>query len=89
MAHDRKWLTPEALEQSRDLRAKVAADGVRIPVNVMDGNYTRAADVCPWWNANAPVRKDRLLQTPFSPLVPAKAGLIPSFGKLSFPLARE
>jgi 2,3-dihydroxybiphenyl 1,2-dioxygenase len=55
--HDRKWLTPEALEQSRDLRAKVAADGVRIPVNVMDGNYTRAADVCPWWGANAPARK--------------------------------
>jgi len=50
-------LTPEALEQSRDLRAKVAADGVRIPVNVMDGNYTRAADVCPWWGANAPARK--------------------------------
>src|SRR5271154_2067470 len=26
--HDRKWLSPEALEQSRDLRAGVAADGV-------------------------------------------------------------
>jgi hypothetical protein len=24
---------------------------------VMDGNYLRAADVCPWWNANVPARK--------------------------------
>lgn len=55
--HDRMWLSPEALEQSRVLRMKIAAEGVRVPVNVMDGNYLRAADVCPWWNANAPSRK--------------------------------
>jgi hypothetical protein len=24
---------------------------------VMDGNYLRAADVCPWWNANVAARK--------------------------------
>jgi hypothetical protein len=24
---------------------------------VMDGNYRRAADVCPWWNANVAARK--------------------------------
>jgi hypothetical protein len=23
----------------------------------MDGNYVRAADVCPWWNANVAARK--------------------------------
>jgi len=23
----------------------------------MDGNYARAADVCPWWNANVQARK--------------------------------
>jgi hypothetical protein len=23
----------------------------------MDGNYLRAADVCPWWNANVAARK--------------------------------
>jgi 2,3-dihydroxybiphenyl 1,2-dioxygenase len=49
--HDRSWLSPEALEQSRDLRMKVAAEGSRSPVNVMDGNYLRAQDVCPWWDA--------------------------------------
>ena len=31
--------------------------GGREPVNVMDGNYLRAADVCPWWNANVAARK--------------------------------
>ncbi|HXW40748.1 MAG TPA: VOC family protein [Xanthobacteraceae bacterium] len=55
--HDRMWLTPEGREQARDLRAKVAAAGGRAPVNVMDGNYLRAADVCPWWNAKVPARK--------------------------------
>jgi len=55
--HDRKWLSPEALEQSRDLRAGVAADGGRVPVNVMDGNYLRASDVCPWWKATVAARK--------------------------------
>jgi hypothetical protein len=55
--HDRKWLSPEALEQSRDLRANVAADGIRVPLNVMDGNYLRASDVCPWWNANVAVNR--------------------------------
>jgi hypothetical protein len=39
------------------LRMKSAGNGAREPVNVMDGNYLRAADVCPWWNANVPARK--------------------------------
>ena len=46
------WLSPDALEESRRLRMQVAADGTRVPVNVMDGNYLRARDVCPWWNAS-------------------------------------
>jgi hypothetical protein len=49
--HDRSWLSPEALEQSRELRMSVAASGGRAPLNVMDGNYLRARDVCPWWDA--------------------------------------
>jgi hypothetical protein len=36
---------------------RVAEAGGREPLNVMDGNYLRAADVCPWWNANVPARK--------------------------------
>jgi hypothetical protein len=51
------WLTPEGREEARSLRISVAQSGGREPVNVMDGNYRRAADVCPWWNANVAARK--------------------------------
>ena len=36
---------------------RVADAGGRAPLNVMDGNYLRARDVCPWWNANTAARK--------------------------------
>jgi 2,3-dihydroxybiphenyl 1,2-dioxygenase len=52
--HDRSWLPPEGREAARDLRIAVAAAGGRVPLNVMDGNYQRARDVCPWWNAHQP-----------------------------------
>ena len=55
--HDRTWLTPEKREEARSIRIGVAEADGRAPLNVMDGNYLRAADVCPWWNANAPARK--------------------------------
>jgi 2,3-dihydroxybiphenyl 1,2-dioxygenase len=55
--HDRMWLTPEGREDARDLRIGVAEAGGRAPLNVMDGNYLRARDVCPWWNANIAARK--------------------------------
>jgi len=55
--HDRMWLPPEGREEARNLRIGVAEAGGREPVNVMDGNYRRAADVCPWWNANVAARK--------------------------------
>jgi 2,3-dihydroxybiphenyl 1,2-dioxygenase len=55
--HDRSWLTPEGREQARDMRISVAEAGGRFPLNVMDGNYQRARDVCPWWNDNVATRK--------------------------------
>jgi 2,3-dihydroxybiphenyl 1,2-dioxygenase len=55
--HDRLWLTEEGREEARALRIRAAQSGSREPVNVMDGNYARAADVCPWWNANVQARK--------------------------------
>ena len=55
--HDRLWLTEQGREEARALRIHAAQSGSREPVNVMDGNYTRAADVCPWWNANVQARK--------------------------------
>ncbi len=55
--HDRMWLTAEKREEARDLRIGVAEAGGRVPLNVMDGNYLRARDVCPWWNAAVAARK--------------------------------
>ena len=55
--HDRAWLTPEGRELARDMRIGNAEAGLRIPLNVMDGNYKRARDVCAWWNDNVTTRK--------------------------------
>ncbi len=57
--HDRMWLPPEKREDARDLRISVAEAGGRVPLNVMDGNYQRARDVCPWWNASVTPRQSR------------------------------
>jgi 2,3-dihydroxybiphenyl 1,2-dioxygenase len=55
--HDRSWLTSEDRQLASDLRIDIAEAGVRAPLNVMDGNFKRARDVCPWWNDNVAVRK--------------------------------
>lgn len=49
--HDRAWLPEEQRVKSREMRLKAAADGIRQPVHVVDGNYVRVAGVCPWWDA--------------------------------------
>jgi 2,3-dihydroxybiphenyl 1,2-dioxygenase len=49
--HDRNWLPPEARAQARQLRLKAADDGLREPVQVLDGNYTLAPGTCLWWDA--------------------------------------
>jgi 2,3-dihydroxybiphenyl 1,2-dioxygenase len=55
--HDRMWLSAQKREEARDMRIGVAEAGGRVPLNVMDGNYLRARDVCPWWNANVATRR--------------------------------
>ncbi len=55
--HDRTWLTPEGREEARNMRISVAEAGGRVPLHVMDGNYLRARDVCPWWQANVRTRQ--------------------------------
>ncbi len=37
--HDRTWLAPEQLAEARAFRARVAAEGLREPVQVMPGNF--------------------------------------------------
>jgi 2,3-dihydroxybiphenyl 1,2-dioxygenase len=49
--HERHWLSPEARADARKMRLWAASDGVRAPVNVIDGNYTLAPGTCPWFDA--------------------------------------
>ena len=48
--HERLWLPPADREVAREMRMKAAADGMRAPVQVMDGNYQLLAGTCPWWD---------------------------------------
>ncbi len=49
--HDRNWLSAEGRAQARALRLRAADEGLREPVQVVDGNYTLAPGTCPWWDA--------------------------------------
>jgi 2,3-dihydroxybiphenyl 1,2-dioxygenase len=49
--HDRSWLTPERRAEARELRLRAADEGLREPVQVMDGNYTLAPGTCPWFDS--------------------------------------
>jgi len=49
--HDRTWLSPEGRSQARALRLRAAEEGIREPVQVVEGNYTLAPGTCIWWDA--------------------------------------
>ncbi len=49
--HERKWLAPEQRDAARAMKLKAAADGQRVPVQVIEGNYQKLGGVCPWWDA--------------------------------------
>jgi 2,3-dihydroxybiphenyl 1,2-dioxygenase len=49
--HDRSWLTPERRAEARELRLRAADEGLREPVQVIDGNYTLAPGTCPWFDS--------------------------------------
>lgn len=48
--HDRNWLSDEDQAEARGLRLKNAAEGLRRPLQVMEGNYQVMPGVCPWWD---------------------------------------
>ena len=48
--HDRDWLSEEGRASARQLRLKAASDGLREPVQVLEGNFTLAPGTCPWWD---------------------------------------
>ena len=47
--HDRAWLSPDERASARDMRLEAAGRGVRQPVEVIPGNHSIGADVCPWF----------------------------------------
>jgi 2,3-dihydroxybiphenyl 1,2-dioxygenase len=49
--HERSWLSPEQREAARAMRLRMAQQGERQPLYVLDGNYRRMSGVCPWWDA--------------------------------------
>jgi 2,3-dihydroxybiphenyl 1,2-dioxygenase len=55
--HDRAWLPPEKREEARAMRIALAEQGLREPVNVMEGNYRLMPGTCPWWDAAVAERK--------------------------------
>ena len=49
--HERAWLPEEQRAAARAMKLKAAADGQRMPLQVMAGNYETLGGVCPWWDA--------------------------------------
>jgi len=48
--HDRLSLDAEGRQKARDIRLKAAAEGLREPVQVLEGNFALSTGVCPWWD---------------------------------------
>jgi 2,3-dihydroxybiphenyl 1,2-dioxygenase len=48
--HERVWLPEKDREVARQMRMRAAAEGLRAPVQVIDGNYRLMPGTCPWWD---------------------------------------
>jgi 2,3-dihydroxybiphenyl 1,2-dioxygenase len=55
--HERLWLPPEARGEARALRMQAAAEGLRIPVDVVEGNHKIAPGTCVLWDTIGEARK--------------------------------
>ena len=49
--HDRAWLSEEKRIEAREMRMKAAEDGLRQPVQVIEGNHRLMPGTCPWWDS--------------------------------------
>jgi 2,3-dihydroxybiphenyl 1,2-dioxygenase len=49
--HERVWLPEKDRQVARDMRMNAAREGLRAPVQVMEGNYTLMSGTCAWWDA--------------------------------------
>jgi hypothetical protein len=48
--HERVWLPAADREVAREMRMRAAAEGLRAPVQVMEGNYRLMPGTRPWWD---------------------------------------
>lgn len=48
--HDRSWLPDDQLAEARAIRERAARDGLRAPVQVIEGNYQIGVGSCAWWS---------------------------------------
>ena len=55
--HERLWLPPEGRAQARELRMGLAREGLRIPVDVMEGNHAIAPGTCVLWDQIGEAKK--------------------------------
>jgi 2,3-dihydroxybiphenyl 1,2-dioxygenase len=55
--HERAWLSPEKRDEARAMRRNLAEDGIRQPVQVLEGNHRLMPGTCPWWDAATAERK--------------------------------
>ena len=48
--HERVWLPPKDRETAREMRMRAATEGLRAPVQVMEGNFQLMSGTCAWWD---------------------------------------
>ena len=48
--HERTWLGAADREVAREMRMNAARQGLRAPVQVMEGNYNLMSGTCAWWD---------------------------------------
>jgi 2,3-dihydroxybiphenyl 1,2-dioxygenase len=55
--HERLWLPPESRAEARAMRMKLAQEGLRIPLDVMEGNHKLAPGTCILWDSIGEARR--------------------------------
>jgi 2,3-dihydroxybiphenyl 1,2-dioxygenase len=48
--HERVWLPEKDRDVAREMRMNAAREGLRAPVQVLDGNYHLMSGTCAWWD---------------------------------------
>jgi 2,3-dihydroxybiphenyl 1,2-dioxygenase len=48
--HERVWLPEKDRAVAREMRRNAAREGLRAPVQVMEGNFTLMSGTCAWWD---------------------------------------